>query len=213
MRPSHSKITALENATRPEDVSVVRSFLGMCNYLKRFIPNYSTLTHLLRDLTKNSVKFEWTNDCERSFNALKRALSENAYSAYFDEQKEILVYCDASPVGVFSILLQSPTAEHNSTEVISYTSRSLSKTEQNYSQIERECLESVHACERNKLYLFVRHFTIYTDHKSLVNLLTNPNKTLPIRLERMLLRIQCYNFDIKHVKGELNISDYIQKLT
>ena len=50
--------------------------------------------------------------------------------------------------------------------VIAYTSRSLSPTEEIYSQIERECLGLVHACERNHIYLFGRQFTVYTDHKA-----------------------------------------------
>ena len=76
-----------------------------------------------------------------------------------------------------------------------------SPTEERCSQIERECLGVVHACERNHIYLFARQFTMYTDHKALVQLINNPNKALPLRLERMVLKLQKYNFHIKHVPG------------
>ena len=66
----------------------------------------------------------------------------------------------------------------------------------------------VHACERNRLYLLGRKFQVYNDHKALINLLNNPNATIPLRIERMSLRLQGYDFEMKHVKGEENISDY-----
>ena len=77
-----------------------------------------------------------------------------------------------------------------------------------YAQIERECLVLVYGCERNRLYLLGRHFTANNDHKSLVNILTNPKSNIPLRIERLALRLQHYDFTLQHVKSEDNISDY-----
>ena len=137
--------------------------------------------------------------------------SKRACNSFFDNEKETFVYCDASPVCVSSILLQSSTKEHTNANVIAYASRSLSPTEERYSQIERECLGLVHACERNHIYLFGRQVTVYTDHKALVQLINNPNKALPLRLERMVLKLQKYNFHIKHVRGIDNIADFTSR--
>ena len=65
--------------------------------------------------------------------------------------------------------------------------------------------------ERNRLYLLGREFTIYNDHKPLIQLLNNPNSTIPPRIERMTLRLQCYTFIMKHVSSEDNISDYTSR--
>ena len=92
--------------------------------------------------------------------------------------------------------------------MISYTSRALTPTEQRYSQIERECLAIVYACEHNKLYLNGHDFKLFSDHKPIVNLLNNPNSRVPLRIKRMTLRLQGYSFDLQHVTGENNISDY-----
>ena len=67
MQPSTSKVSALKNAKQPETCNDVRSFLGMVNYLKRFIPDFSTLTYPLRQLTKKDTIFSWTEECVESF--------------------------------------------------------------------------------------------------------------------------------------------------
>ena len=90
-------------------------------------------------------------------------------NTYFNEKKNTVIYCDASPVGLFSILLQK--GENGNVHVISYSSRSLTTTEQKYSQIERECLSLVYACKRHHIYVFCKKFKMYCDNKALVNLL------------------------------------------
>ena len=114
----------------------------MVNYLKRFIPDFSTLTYPLRHLTHKHTKFVWTDAWEKSFNILNNLLTDAAVNTYFDEQKETILYCDASSE-LSSILLQNDNKDH--LQVISYLSRSLNTTEQKYSQLERECLSIVSA--------------------------------------------------------------------
>ena len=75
--PSQQKIKAIHNAPQPENVQAVRSFLGMTNYLSRFIPNYATLTESLRKLTKKDVKWTWTDDQQSSFLNIKEAIMSN----------------------------------------------------------------------------------------------------------------------------------------
>lgn len=67
------KVDAIKTAEIPKNVSEVGSFLGMTNYVERFIPNYSTITAPLRDLTKNNVNFEWGKNQQESFETLKRS--------------------------------------------------------------------------------------------------------------------------------------------
>ncbi|XP_057308107.1 uncharacterized protein LOC130645992 [Hydractinia symbiolongicarpus] len=80
-----------------------------------------------------------------------------------------------------------------------------------YSQIERECLSATYACERNRLYLFGRPFTIINDNKSLVTILNNPKAKPPARIERMVLRLQEYTFNAEYVTSQDNISDYLSR--
>ena len=210
MRPSKSKVRALNEMSRPENVNAARSFLGFTNYLKRFIPDYSTLTYPIRQLLKKNAHFKWTEECEKSFTTIINILSDNKNLAYFDEEKETMVYCDASPVGISAILLQR-TPGKGDLHVINYSSRALTDVESRYSQIERECLGMVYAAEKNHIYLFGRQFTLFNDHKALINILNNKKRQIPLRIERMLLRLQDYDFEAKHVSSDNNISDYASR--
>ena len=104
-------------------------------------------------------------------------------------RKETFLFCDGSPVGISSILLQKSINKDNA-KVIAYSYFWFpnQRRKQRYLQLERECLRVLHACERNRLYLIGRHFT--NDHKALVSLLNNPNMTIPLRIERTVLRLQ-----------------------
>ena len=106
------------------------------------------------------------------------------------------------------ILLQNGNKDH--LQVLSYSSRSLNTTKQRYSQLERECLSIAYACQRYRSYLFRRTFKIYSENKTLVNLLSRPSK-VPLRIEHMILQLQGYDLAIEYVKSEQNISDYTSR--
>lgn len=207
MKPNPEKIKEIRNTPKPENVKALRSFLGLTNYMKAYIKDYSTLTHPLRELLRNDVEWSWNEQCEKAFQSLKTILTSETIISYFDNTKETFLFTDASPFGISAILLQKSPGKDD-TKIITYSSRALTKAESNYAQIERECLSVVYGCERNRLYLIGREFEIFTDHKALVNIMNNPKATVPLRIERLTLRLQGYNFIVKYVKSDENISDY-----
>ena len=89
--------------------------------------------------------------------------------AYFDPKKPTEVIVDASPVGLGAILTEG--------KIISYTSRALTDTEQKYSQTDREFLAVVYRVEHFHLYLFGSRFTVTTDHKPLVGIISSSKPT------------------------------------
>ena len=116
-------ILALKEANRPHGIKGVHIYLGMINYLKRFIPDFSTLTYPIRKLTHQDNKFEWSDDCEKSFQTLNNYFTEKAVNTYFDEKKNTVICCNVTPVGLSSILLQKD--QNDNAHVISHSSRSL----------------------------------------------------------------------------------------
>ena len=88
--------------------------------------------------------------------------------------------------------------------VISYASRSLSDTERRYSQTEKETLAIVWACERFHAYLYGAEFELMADHKPLECIFSPKSKTCA-RIERWLLRMQPYRFEMKYIPGPKNI--------
>jgi hypothetical protein len=77
-------------------VTDVRSFLGLAGYYRRFIENFSKIANPMTNLLKKTNEFEWTAECEHSFQTLKQKLTTTPVLALPDIQKDFVVYCDAS---------------------------------------------------------------------------------------------------------------------
>ena len=202
--PDPEKIVAIQNIDRPKNQAEIRSFLGMTNYVSRFIRNYSTISEPLRRLTQEKAAFEWTNQQETAFRQLQNALSSDQVMTYFDPSKDTELWVDASPVGVSGILNQD-------SKIIAYGGRSLTPVEQRYSQTEREALACVWGCQHFHLYLFGKAFTLVSDHRCLESIFNNTKQIQSARLERWRLRLTTYNFKVKYRAGNQMISDYCSR--
>ena len=202
LKPDPRKVAALNKAEQPQNVTELRSFLGMAQYSARFIPNFATLTAPLRQLTKQDEPWRWTEQEEKAHASIKTALCETATLAYFDIKKKTEVIVDASPVGVAALLSQEET-------VICYASRALSEVEQRYSQTEREALAIVWACEHFDIYTRGHSFTVITDHKPLTTIWEKPSP--PARIARWALRLQPYQMNIQYRPGKDNPADYLSR--
>ena len=143
--PTGAKVEAVVNAREPQNVSEVRSFLGLVNFNARFIPNLATMAEPLRRLTWKDTQFRWSEKEQTAFDQLKEALSRAETLAYFDKMAPTKVIADAGPVGLGAVLIQEQKGEQR---VISYASRSLTDVERRYSQTKKEALALVWACER-----------------------------------------------------------------
>ena len=207
--PDPKEVEEVVNLSTPSTASEVRSLLGMTNYCSRFIPDYATKTEPLHNLTHKDQPWCWTTQHDHAVNQLKEALSSAPVTAYFDPEKETEILVDASPVGLAATLSQvDPQTEER--HVITYASRSLTATEQRYSQTEREALAVVWACEHLHSYVYRKPITVYMDHKPLVTLYGNPSSKPPARIERWALRLQPYQITIKYCRGETNPADYLK---
>ena len=131
--PDPKKVEDVVNLHTPSTASEVCSLLGMTNYCSRFIPDYATKTEPLRKLTHKDQPWCWTAEHDRAVSQLKDALVTAPLTAYFDPDKDTEISVDASPVGLAAILTQvDPKTDVK--HVITYASRSLTATEQWYSQ-------------------------------------------------------------------------------
>ena len=208
--PDPKKIEDIVNLQTPTSASEVRSLLGMTNYCSRFIPDYATKTEPLRKLTHKDQPWEWTPRHDSAVNELKDALVKAPVTAYFDPVKDTELSVDASPVGLAAILSQKGQ-ETGTSHIVTYASRSLTETEQRYSQTEREALGIVWACEHLHLYIYGKPITVYTDHKPLVSIFGNPSSKPPPRIERWALRLQPYQLTVRYRKGDGNPADYLSR--
>ena len=178
--PTEEKVKAIVEAREPQNVSEVRSFLGLANYNAWFIPDFATVTEPLRRLTKKGVCFKFGGEQRKAFNELKSRLASAETLGYFNKDARTLIIADASPVGLGAVLVQE---QQGRKRVISYASKSLSDVEKQYSQTEKEALAVVWACERFHVYLYGIEFELYTDHKPLETIYSNKSKPCA-RIER-----------------------------
>lgn len=175
----------------------------MSGYYRSFCPNFSSLVSPLTDLLSTCKKFEWTNDCELAFNGAKDLLCQAPVLSAPNFTKPFSLQVDASATGAGAVLLQEDEAGID--HPVSYFSKKFSKTQQNYSVIEKEALALLLALQHFEVYLgnSPQSIIVYTDHNPLVFLsrMSGSNQ----RLLRWALTIQEYNLDIQHKRGSENV--------
>lgn len=204
-----AKVSALESATPPSNVKELRSFLGLCTYVSRFIPNFSEKTATLRELLKKEVKFTWTECHTKAFNDLKKDLTSDTVLGFYNPQKEVELVTDASDYALGGVLLQKDDKEQS--RPICYISKSLSPSEINWGITEKEAYSLVWCIEKLHMYLFAKPFRVIVDHQPL-KFLFAPRSKLSPRIARWQLRLQCYDFDVIYKKGSENIADFVSRM-
>ena len=196
-----AKVSAINDMPTPTDKQSLQRFLGMVNYLVKFLPELSDTCKPLRDLLQNGNMWHWGVDQEKAFKNIKRAIVNTPVLKFFDPTLSTTVQCDASSTGLGAVLFQQE-------QPIAYASRALTTTEQGYSQIEKELLSVVFAMERFDQYVYGRDVEVRNDHQPLQTISGKPLHFAPKRLQRMLLRLQRYSYSITYQPGkEMHVSD------
>lgn len=190
----------------PENAKELKTFLGMVNYVARFIPNMSEISSPLRDLLKKDNAWIWTPKQQESFEHLRKALTEAPVLAYYDKRQPLVLQVDASQHGVGAVVLQSG-------QPLAYSSRSLTEVQERYAQIEKEMLAIVHGCTRFHDYVFAQPcILVESDHRPLEAIFKKPLHQCPLRLQRMRLTLQKYSLKIQYKPGkEMFIADALSR--
>ena len=206
LEPDSAKISAIMEMPRPEDKAGVQRFLGMCQYLSKFCPNLSASVLPLRELTKQDAAFIWSNMHESAFHAAKVLISKATALRYYDPSLPVTMQVDASEDAIGGVLLQQD-------QPICFTSHTLSNTEKQYAQIEKECLAIVTCMNKWHQYLYGKqHITVHTDHQPLESIFKKPISKAPRRLQRMMLKLLDYQFKVTYKKGkELHVADTLSR--
>ena len=197
IQPDKSKIQAVSAYPVPQDTKQLRQFLGLTNYYRRFVENYSKIAQPLHNLLKKEKKFSWNPEAQDAFEKLKQRLVTPPILTFPDFAQEFIVHTDASSdVALGGVLSQ---VQDGLEKPIAYWSRQLSKAERNYSTIEREALAVVSAIKEFYPYLYGFSFTLVTDHDPLTSL--KGLKDVGGRLNRWLLFLQQFQYRIVYKPG------------
>ena len=190
------KIQAVRDWPTPRKLRDVRSFVGLCSYYRKFVPDFAQVARPLHALTKKGCQFAWSEECDLAFAELKRRLTESPILALPSDSGLYILDTDASGESIGAVLSQ---VEGDMERVICYGSRLCSPSERNYDVTRRELLAIVYFLKVFRQYLLGNKFLLRTDHSALQWLRRTP---LPIGQQaRWLSVIEEFQFDIQHRSG------------
>lgn len=205
LRVDPRKTAAVQSWPVPTDVHQVRSFLGLANYFRKFIPNYASLTYPLNGLLRKEVPYSWSAACATAFQAVKDALTSAPVLALpdFTHPFELDIISDASGFGLGAILLQNGRP-------VAYESRQLNAAERNYGTGEQELLAVVHALKVWRCYLEgAAQVTVITDHEP--NTFFSSKPTLSRRQARWEEFLSRFHFTWQYKPGAKNPADPLSR--
>ena len=203
LHPLADKVKAVEEAPAPRNVQELKSFLGLLTYYGKFLPNMSSVLAPLYRLLGKDTPWSWATAEKKSFQAAKDLLTSSQLLVHYNPKLQLVLACDASAYGVGAVLAHK--MPDGSERPIGYASRSLSKAERNYSQLEREGLACIFGTKKFNSYLFGHHFELITDHKPLLALLNEHRSTSPqasARIKRWSLFLSGYEYTLMFRKTQ-----------
>ena len=161
------KLKGIQDWLIPTTVKQTWGFLGFGNFYRRFIQGFSNLAKPLNDLLKKDKKFEWTNDCQRAFNELKKRFTEEPVLMMPDQTKPFQIETDTSKYATGAVLTQLDS--NGNRHPILFISKTFSPTERNYEIYDRELLVIIRALMEWRHYIqgSPHTTTVLSDHKNL----------------------------------------------
>lgn len=205
-RPLPEKLAAISEFKRPENVTDVRSFLGLVNHLSISHPDISQASEPLRSLLKKDVHFLWGPDQESAFVKLKEIVLSPQTVHFYDPKLPSEIFCDAARnAGLGYVMLQKD--KDGNKRLIKCGSRSLTDCESRYSATELELLGLTYSLIDCKYYLlFGPNFRVFTDHRALVGLFKKNMADIEnTRLQRLREKVAHFDFTVEWLPGKNNV--------
>ena len=159
----------------------------------------STVTHPIRELLNTDISFIWSKPQEETFNKIKAILSTEPVLAYYDVKKPVTISCDALQSGLGALLMQDD-------KPVTYASRAL--TDQKCTCKQKELLAVVFNFNRFHQYVYGKEMKVESDHKPLESITKKSLSVAPPCLQRMLLQLQWYTFNLVYKPGKEVIPVY-----
>jgi transposase InsO family protein len=198
------KAKAIVDWPRPTSRKEVQQLLGLWNFYRRFIQNFSGIISPISDLLRQDFKFEWVDTQEAAFLKITIlfASGKTPILRHYDPDRPALLETDASDFAIAGILSQK--FEDGKIHPVRFTSRKLSPAEMNYDVYDKEMLAVVFSLNKNRHYLqgAVHKTTIYSDHQNLTYF--KSAVLLNRRQTRWAEELKQYNFVLLYRKGTSN---------
>ena len=203
------KTIAITQWETPRSVRGVQSFLGFCNFYRRFIRNYGRIARPLNRLTQKDQLFSFDDACQHAFKELKKRLSSAPVLAHFDSDRPTMMETDASDGVIAGVLSQKQC--DGEWHPVAYYSKTMIDAELNYPIHDKELLAIVSSFQHWRVHLegTPEAIQVVSDHKALEYFMTT--KALTARQARWAEILSQYNFQIKYKPGSTNRADALTR--
>lgn len=172
----------------------MRRTLGLFNWFRKFIPNYSAVANPLNKLLKSNTKYNWTDEQQSASVELKRLLLQSPVLAFPRFDLEFRLAVDTSSKGIGYMLYQKHS--DGTPRVVRFGSKGLTKWQSSYGPTKLELLGMVTAILDCSTYLSGKHFIVECDHQALKPLFQKQLRGAIY--ERWLALLQRYDFSIEY---------------
>ncbi|CEM32443.1 unnamed protein product [Vitrella brassicaformis CCMP3155] len=203
VKPLKEKIQAVADFQLPSNKKELHSFVGLCQYYRRFVQDFAVIAAPLTDKlsAKAPDKFAWTSEMREAFYRLKKELCSEPILRLPDFSKTFILKTDASDRGVGGVLVQEDAdgTEHP----VLYVSRKFNATEEkSWWPTEKEAFALYWCVKTLRPYLDGRHFIIKTDHSALKYI--KAWREINQKVQNWSLLLQDMDFEVRHKKGKLH---------
>jgi hypothetical protein len=195
IKPDPAKVEAVMTFPTPKSRSEVAKLLGLVTYLAKFCPDLAEIAQPIRQLTKKEVEWAWDAIQDDTLTKLKKLVSSAPVLALFNPSLPIKLTVDASQCGLGAALIQNGRP-------VEYASRTMSQTQRQYAQIEKEMLAVQFGLEKFHQYVYGQEVIVETDHKPLLGIAKKPLTEVSPRLQRMRLRCLRYHYQLEYHPGK-----------
>jgi hypothetical protein len=210
-RPCNDKIQAILEIPEPATPKQLRSFLGICNYYREYVPDYSKIAVPLTEMTRptQGKKIVFSDAQRSAFMKLKQQLGAATLLYTPDPQKPYLIFTDSSDFAVGAVLAQE-FPDSVVPHPIAFASAKLSQVQSRWSTIERESFGIIFSLRKFDYLIYGKKIVLYTDHNPLTFLTASaPHSS---KLMRWALALSRYDITISYIKGKFNcISDFLSR--
>lgn len=200
-----AKVSTVKDWESPKTVKGVRSFLGFANFYRRFIKDFSRICAPLFELTKKSVPFVWTPECEKAFVTLKDLFCSSPILKHFDHTLETVIETDASDKVISGVMSQyHSTSDGRKLFPVAYFSSKMDPAQCNYGVGDKEALAIVECLKtwRFMLESLEKPALVLTDHKNLC--LLQSLRTTNRRQKRWAMELSGLPFQLSYRPGSQN---------
>ena len=208
LKPDEEKLIAIKNMAPPTTVTAVRSYLGMLNFYRRFLPNFAQIAKPLIELTHKNAKFQWNSDRQKSFETLKNHLISDQVLIYPNINRPFEIYSDASKDAIGACLVQRDKDGY--ARPCYFISHNLNGSQKKWSTTELEMYAIIYALNKLRTIIYGCDITVFTDHRPLTSI--QSSKVPNAKLQRWCLILNDYHIKIVYLPGKSNLcADFLSR--